>query len=93
MKARAEEPSVTVSTIPLDSPIFNGKQLPQANLQMRKVKISETPNGGRKMEFLETQPYASLKQALTEKVFSKTVQADDKVIFPIRKSTPMPVAP
>ena len=93
VKARTEEPSVAVSTIPLDSPIFNGKQLPQANIQMRKVKISETPNGRRKMEFLETQPSAPIKQALTEKVFSKTVQADDKVIFPIQNSTPMPVAP
>jgi hypothetical protein len=93
LQATTEEPSVALSTIPPNSPIFNGKQLPQANLQMRKVKISETPNGSRKIEFLDTKPHAPTKQALTEKVFSKTVQADDKVIFPIQHSTPMPVSP
>ena len=92
MPVTTDEQSVAISTIPPASPIFNGKQLPQANVQLRKVKISETPSGRRALEFVETPPHAPTRQALPERVFNKTATADDIVIFPTQDSTPMPVS-
>jgi uncharacterized repeat protein (TIGR01451 family) len=76
-----------------NSPIFNGKKLPPADLQMRKVKISVTPNGKRKIEFLSNKrTNTPTKKINKEKIYSKTLSADNNVIFPVSKSILMPIS-
>lgn len=65
---------------------YNGKELPSGKvLAMRKVKISETPEGGRKLEVLEPpQP-----QPKEQHRFSKGAHARNQVIFPVVEAKPM----
>lgn len=73
-----------------DSPIFNGKKLPETNIQMRKVRISDSPSGHRVMQFLDALPSTPGKQKVEEKIFDKTIGSEDKVIFPAVEEIPVP---
>jgi CARDB len=90
LSKNTEETSATSNIINKHKGIFNGKKLPPANMQMRKVKISQTATGGRKIEFLDSKANIPTKQALHEKVYNKTLISSDSVIFPTQHSTPMP---
>lgn len=66
---------------------YNGKVLPARQGSMRKVLISATPQGGRRMQFLDTAPRV---KADTTHTRSKLARARQQVIFPVTTTKPMP---
>lgn len=70
---------------------YNGKVLPSPSKLVRKVKISSTPDGGRRLQFLDTDSMLPEPGAAT-RVFSKVARASNGVIFPVTQRTSMPMA-
>jgi hypothetical protein len=72
---------------------YNGKTLPAQRGLMRKVRIGSTPDGGRRMEFLEpsaaTDAGPQLRTVETPR-WSKVARARQQVIFPVTEMKPMP---
>ncbi|MCK6555535.1 Ig-like domain-containing protein [Candidatus Binatia bacterium] len=72
---------------------YNGKVLPPRRVAMRKVRIVQTPQGGRQVEFLDGGAAARVaprvRSALTH-MRSKVANARQKVIFPVQNARPMP---
>lgn len=66
---------------------FNGKVPPSAQVLMRKVEISVTPDGGRQLRMLDTEPYVGTQ---SESLMLKTTKSRDIGIFPVTKEMPMP---
>ncbi len=70
---------------------YNGKVLPPANVQMRRVEIMRNDDGGISMKFLDktqTQPRTGTATPLPR----KTMKSRTQLVFPIVKQTPMPAA-
>jgi hypothetical protein len=70
---------------------YNGKVLGKPNQLIRKVRISDLPDGGRHLEFLDKNTDPSISSVET-KIFMKTNHANDTVIFPINSRVRMPEA-
>jgi C1A family cysteine protease len=71
---------------------YNGKILPGQG-SMRKVRISATPQGGRRMEFLtdgESSGSGPRLKAPASHGWSKLARARQQVIFPVAEMKPMP---
>jgi hypothetical protein len=70
---------------------YNGKILPGQG-SMRKVRISATPQGGRRMEFLGTGASSGSGPRLKAAAhgWSKLARARQQVIFPVAEMKPMP---
>lgn len=71
---------------------YNGKVLPSRQVSMRKVRISTTPQGGRRLEFVDGGAASAGPQmrARTAHHRSKTAHARQQVIFPVQNVKPMP---
>jgi hypothetical protein len=70
---------------------YNGKALPEASV--RKVRISEMAQGGRRVEFLDggvTEDSAPRGRSDATHTWSKVAGARQQVIFPVTDSKPMP---
>ncbi|MBF0204166.1 MAG: hypothetical protein HQK67_07585 [Desulfamplus sp.] len=68
---------------------YNGKKLPPADLIWKKVEITRMGNGRTSMKILEQ----NTDKRIAEKekpIYSKTISAKAKVIFPTTSSKPMP---
>ena len=68
---------------------YNGRPLPLRNVVMRKVKISDTPMGGRSLTFLDEKA-TSPELGKASLLLPKVVSSKNHVIFPITKRIPMP---
>ena len=72
---------------------YNGKILPDRHSSVRKVRISVTPQGGRRIEFLDKGPVAATAprvKAVTAHRRAKLARARQHVIFPVTTMKPMP---
>ena len=72
---------------------YNGKILPDRHSSMRKVRISTTPQGGRRIEFLDKGPVAATAprvKAVQAHRRAKLARARQHVIFPVTTMKPMP---
>jgi hypothetical protein len=72
---------------------YNGRMLPGLQGSMRKVRISATPQGGRRMEFLHDRaPSGSGPRSKAAEFhgWSKLARARQQVIFPVVEMKPMP---
>jgi len=72
---------------------YNGKTLPTREGPVRRVRITTTPQGGRRMEFLPEPTAADagprVKAAEAHR-WSKVARARQQVIFPVTEMKPMP---
>jgi hypothetical protein len=72
---------------------YNGKTLPAQEGPVRRVRITTTPQGGRRMEFLPEPTAADsgprVKAAEPHR-WSKVARARQQVIFPVTEMKPMP---
>jgi hypothetical protein len=68
---------------------YNGKVLRKPNQLIRKVRITNLPDGGRHLEFLDknTEPSGL---PVDKRIFMKTNHAKDTVIFPVNNRERMP---
>jgi hypothetical protein len=73
---------------------FNGKRLPSARVMMKKVRISDEPDGTRRLAVVEDESPAETTQQFGilkgEKRHSKVIQAADKAIFPRVRKVELP---
>ncbi len=72
---------------------YNGKTLPTREARMRRVRISSTPQGDRRMEFLDQGATADAGPRLNTAAapqWSKVARARQQVIFPVTEMKPMP---
>jgi hypothetical protein len=72
---------------------YNGKVLPGRRASVRRVRISDTAQGGRQMELLDkdatTESRPRVKAAESHR-WSKLARARQQVIFPVAEMKPMP---
>jgi len=68
---------------------YNGRPLPNRNIVMRKVKISDNHMGGRSLTFLDEETTPP-KLGNTLPLLPKNVSSKNYVIFPVTKRIPMP---
>jgi len=90
---QAETRSSPAGTSLATGEAYNGKVLPDRHAAVRKVRISETAQGNRAIEFLDKDPAAKsrprLRMAKTH-TWPKLARARQQVIFPVSERKPMP---
>ncbi|MEE4357121.1 MAG: C1 family peptidase [Desulfococcaceae bacterium] len=69
---------------------YNGRKLPPPDVRMRKVRITDTGDGGRNLEFLDENAVTGPEAGEESAVPPKTVSSKNQVIFPITEAIPMP---
>src|SRR5262249_45372205 len=90
---QAETRSSPAGTSLATGEAYNGKVLPDRHAAVRKVRISETAQGNRAIEFLDKDPAAKsrprLRMAKTH-TWRKLARGRQQVIFPVSERKPMP---
>jgi hypothetical protein len=77
------------------SRMFNGKRIPDNDVLMRKVTISDQPDGTRKIAFADDDHPAKAQQTAPlagEKRYNKLIRSADQAIFPKSNRIEMPLA-
>lgn len=81
------------TSVMVPSEAYNGKTLPARQASVRRGRISSTPEGGRRMEFLNESAVADARprvKAAESHRWSKLARARQQVIFPVTEMKPMP---
>lgn len=77
-----------------DSFVFNGNRLPTRPVMMKKVRLSDNPDGTRSLTVIDDKAFASTSTQAdaikNEQYFAKTAQARDLAVFPRTKRIEMP---